>query len=1382
MLSFLTRGGASFSFGSDFSDENFANISFFGDARRSILFHLSLRFEAGLVVANRRVEGVWQREHRREVTLARSGDRTQISFDGAGNVGVALNGHEIFAFGSGEFPDLGTIAQVNFRGGLVGESIEIGGAANQRREGLGELVLADGLELAGWAVDPGLPQQSPVLTIENLEEPILFDLTEKPEIAARHKLTETRIGVTALLPGRVWLAAAGDDDDLVIGLSNNGIACGAPLRLSRKDVAARIGRMTAEADPGRETKALLSALEHVRFGGLWELLPDQARAVLKQTAGLYGLEEYLAEAIGRDGPGTDGSETAAAIPAMPAPNPDALLVDKLRGRFAAALATDDPRPPSGILQALLAEFPLGPGLRRQLYLAVTEAFCNADAFADLHALAAAEGLAGFEPNGKTWHDSVITPFLCLSGRLEVARQILWELSQRRQGWVVTPALSWSLRWLFDARMNGVVEEKQREDFLYAFLALVKAEASSYWGRAPCVAMMDATIVASEARGRLADYARDELERAQLAAYGLSHRFWAQMRAAREAGRIVASPVMQAADAAFALIEARLGGGAAQAGPDPAVQAALDVFAAYGNADVGRFRLELFGPAGSELPLGDALLIDLMRRPGASQERMLRAFAFPGLPAAGDAVAPQTVLALRETVQRSNPGVGVAPYYRQQVEVSRAVQALLDRMRAGEAADPALLADIQRRFELLASRRSGHIGIGMALALIGRLAELGDEDGATRFLAQVTWVIGGLPEAHRHELFAQPSIRGALSGLARNPGARANSVVAAALRMFPRFDAGALSLPEAADDGLRADPWFDTIVTVFSCEPFLGTRAEAMRKGWLSRLDALGVPYVIVVGNGDGRREGDVVRLDAPDDYEGLPQKTLKAVEWVFENTPFGHMLKIDDDCFLNADEYFHSLSYRKFDFYGRRVSRPLGGMDRLWHNEKSTSARGRLELDKSPEPSEYCDGGSGYSLSRTAMAALLDQAASPEGRALISTSFMEDKMVGDLLARAGIAPGDEDYHVAVQRRTHAEAIPVSRWENGFHPTRLAGTKLVHLDTHETQGAVMNRQRDTRLWPPKIWPTWTRARLGAETNLIELVSDEDKLADLVHADLAVVSCLRNEMFMLPAFLAHYRKLGVKAFLIVDNCSDDGSLEYLRAQPDVALFSADTPYGKSHYGVAWQQALLAAFRVGRWTLLADADELLVYRGWEKTPLARRLAGKGLAGADAVRTYMLDMYPEGALSQARFGSGDPFAEAGFAEAEPFLRTSAARGPYSNSPTVTSALRHRLIPGSRPELFVAQKYALLRYQPWMRLSQGLHYVAETRVAEEEMIFAHFKYNAHFRAKAQAEVARGEHFNGAEEYRKYLALVSEGREVIFDEEVSRPWREVGEVRRILGK
>ena len=64
------------------------------------------------------------------------------------------------------------------------------------------------------------------------------------------------------------------------------------------------------------------------------------------------------------------------------------------------------------------------------------------------------------------------------------------------------------------------------------------------------------------------------------------------------------------------------------------------------------------------------------------------------------------------------------------------------------------------------------------------------------------------------------------------------------------------------------------------------------------------------------------------------------------------------------------------------------------------------------------------------------------------------------------------------------------------------------------------------------------------------------------------------------------------------------------------------------------------------------------------------------------------------------------------------------------------------------------------------------TQVCVTELIFGHLKYNADFRRRAVEEVGRRQHFNDAEEYRKYLALASEGREIVYDKDVSLPWRD----------
>ena len=62
-----------------------------------------------------------------------------------------------------------------------------------------------------------------------------------------------------------------------------------------------------------------------------------------------------------------------------------------------------------------------------------------------------------------------------------------------------------------------------------------------------------------------------------------------------------------------------------------------------------------------------------------------------------------------------------------------------------------------------------------------------------------------------------------------------------------------------------------------------------------------------------------------------------------------------------------------------------------------------------------------------------------------------------------------------------------------------------------------------------------------------------------------------MLRLPWFLAHHRKLGVAHFLIIDNDSEDGTIEFLRQQPDVTLFETPMSYAESKCGVLWQNTV-------------------------------------------------------------------------------------------------------------------------------------------------------------------------------------------------------------------
>jgi glycosyltransferase involved in cell wall biosynthesis len=1291
----------------DFHDHDYANLSLLGDAAHPLPFHISLRFRERLIVVNdMRRDGLWRAERQFPLPLTQAGGELVLVIE-APHLRILLDGTEIARLGH---------RSLRNRRGLRG----------LRR--ISSLVIEGGMRLVD--AQPGLPGKALALdgrlqlaaALPRGAEPATVHLsvtagdTSEALPVTMLRLPHLPEALSAALPGRLWDRVP-KDGALCLQLASDRGAIGPETRLTRDDMARAIAAILARRPAPEDGGTVLPLLDHLHDPVIWQALPAQAQTHARTLARVYKLSESL---------------PAGDPPPLPAGDADIAAIDMALARFSESQRMTPAADPLRVLDAL--SMPTRSA-REGLLLALSEHFCR-EGQDTAGFVARAEGLT-FTPSGNVWTDSAMVPFLLLSDHPEEALEVMQGLAPLTPDWVLTPPIAFALRHALDA---PALDSDLRAGLIYAGMEFVRLRSADYWERAHCAELTHAFAALLCVSDRLPWYLRQDLEWFCLNHYALSRRFWTRLARDWPPGQPLPPRVALARDS-FARLDL------ARAADDrPAIATALEALHRMGAVEVPRMRVDLLGPAGTaeDMPTVTALLDQPQM-----ELSVLRHMAMPG----AASVAKDVAALARDSLPDLLPELARAPLFERQQALAKAARACLNAPT--ETNQRALLAPLR----LLMDARSGHIGIGIGLALLAALPNH-DTSPLQEALARD---IAALPPATRKALPQSP-------------------VIAATTPRLPATLARELGLPAPQSEPVLAEnPLFDAIVVVFSCKPYLDTRIPALRAGWLSLLGDLGIPYVFVIGDGDGRQEGDIVHLDAPDDYEGLPQKTLAAVQWVRDNTPHAHMIKIDDDCFLNAPLFFESLSYRKFDYYGRKLTRVPGQMDRAWHQAKSTSDRGQHEIDRSPEPSSYADGGSGYALSRRAMEALLQAAQSPQGQRLIAASFMEDKLVGDLLALSGIAVSDEDYRTTVRRRSHRDAIPVASWQNGFLPTPDAPVMLAHLDTHLDQPEVLKGLHTPGLRPKKIWPSYQLPKLGYQTNALELVSHEDTCARAAAAEVALVACMRNEMFMLPVFLDHYRRLGVDSFLIADNGSDDGTLEYLAGQPDVALFSVDTDYNRSHYGVAWQQALMAAFRVGKWSLVADADELLVWQNPQEQSLPDLLRGEDFAQAEAARIFMLDMYPQGPLEKASFASGDPFAEAGFADRVPFLTRTPTWGPYTDRPCWTSALRHRLIPGSRPNLFVAQKLALLRYHPGMRLSAGLHFVGDARLSQRELIFAHFKYNADFRRKASAEVARGQHWGDAAEYRKYLALTSEGRSRVWEEGVSVPWFEAPFVAERLG-
>ena len=254
----------------------------------------------------------------------------------------------------------------------------------------------------------------------------------------------------------------------------------------------------------------------------------------------------------------------------------------------------------------------------------------------------------------------------------------------------------------------------------------------------------------------------------------------------------------------------------------------------------------------------------------------------------------------------------------------------------------------------------------------------------------------------------------------------------------------------------------------------------------------------------------------------------------------------------------------------------------------------------------------------------------------------------------------------------------------------------------------------------------------------------------HADeIRVFAVMRNELLRLTSWLCHYRMLGVDRFFVVDNGSTDGTLEELLKQPDVHVFSTLEDFQQGQSGSLWIEQLMRRFGVSKWCVVADADELLAFPGWEKIGLKTLVNDLSAAGDEALPCVLLDMYSDLPVAHTHPQAGAnlfelcPWFDPDIEEIEGSVGDSERR---VRIPTLVGGMRRRVF-GVDAYL---SKIGLLHYAQGMTLTRGQHGVVGAKISAIRGVMFHFKFLSDMIEKARMVIENGERANCAPEWLAY--------------------------------
>ena len=292
----------------------------------------------------------------------------------------------------------------------------------------------------------------------------------------------------------------------------------------------------------------------------------------------------------------------------------------------------------------------------------------------------------------------------------------------------------------------------------------------------------------------------------------------------------------------------------------------------------------------------------------------------------------------------------------------------------------------------------------------------------------------------------------------------------------------------------------------------------------------------------------------------------------------------------------------------------------------------------------------------------------------------------------------------------------------------------------------------------------RWRVRAFRKRRELRAVSDRTDQIRRDDILLFSTQRNERIRLPYFLRYYREMGVNHFLIVDNDSTDGSLEYLMKQPDVSVWFTRKSYKRSRFGVDWLNWLQWQYAHGHWALVVDPDEFLIYPFCDTRPIRALTDWLDASSIKSFSAMLLDMYPKGRIDAQPYAEGqDPMEITSWFDSGNYMIEKNRK--FGNL-WIQGGPRARMFFRDKPEAAPAlNKIPLVKWDrkytyvssTHMLLPRGLNLVYDEWGGEKASgVLLHTKFLDTFGAKAQEELERRQHYAASLEYKAYAERLAQ--------------------------
>jgi hypothetical protein len=269
-------------------------------------------------------------------------------------------------------------------------------------------------------------------------------------------------------------------------------------------------------------------------------------------------------------------------------------------------------------------------------------------------------------------------------------------------------------------------------------------------------------------------------------------------------------------------------------------------------------------------------------------------------------------------------------------------------------------------------------------------------------------------------------------------------------------------------------------------------------------------------------------------------------------------------------------------------------------------------------------------------------------------------------------------------------------------------------------------------------------------------------------------LKNEGHRIPFFLDYYRSLGVDQFFFIDNESSDGFLNIIKNEHDVCVYSSSGSYKDSNFGMHWINFLLWKYARGKWSIICDPDEFIVFPYMDKRSLKNLTSYLDSIKQESFFTPLVDMYSDKDISETVYTPGqNPLDVCPYFDDVPYKVQKDFR--YKNL-FLQGGVRRRFFSSSNPSSAPAlNKVCLVKWRWYFAYIESMHMAIPKRVnicyKENHTTGAmlHFKFISALQDKVEQELVNKQHYNDSAEYKVYGNVIKE-KQILYAEGISKKY------------